>query len=1038
MGATKATAEKSSTTASATRTPASSQAFFSPAGGGNFFPRIQARMTVNQPGDRFEKEADKTADKVMRMAGPGTEKLQRQAGDRIQRREEEKILRAPADEKLQKAGAAGSDEKLQRDAAGGGAPAPVAGNVQAAIHAGTAGGEALSGDVRGYMEPRFNADFGNVRVHRDGDSARLSNQLGARAFTYQNHIFFSRDQYQPDTSDGKHLLAHELTHTIQQGHAIQRSPQVSTGAATPSVQRFGVQDALDKFAEWAYAIPGFRLLTLIIGFNPINMRSADRTAANILRALIELIPGGSLITKALDNHGIINKAASWVEAKLVELGNIGGGLKKAIDDFLATLKWSDILHLDAVWERAKAIFTAPTTRLINFAISTGSELLKIVKEAILKPLAALAQGTRGYPLLCVILGEDPVTGEPVPRSAENLLGGFLKFIGQEEIWENIKKGNAIARAYAWFQKALAGLMGMVRAVPKKIVDTLKSLTFLDVVTIVGAYGKVARVFINIAADFISWGLSTIWDLLKIIIDVVKPGLMGYIMKTGAALKSILKDPMPFLGNLVRAAKLGFTNFADRIWTHLKAGLIDWLVGSLEGVYLPKALSLVELGKFALSVLGITWAQVRGKIVTALGPTGEKIMQGLEKAAPFVVALVTGGVAALWEMIKEKLNDLKDTVTNGIISFVTDTIVKKAIPKLIGMFIPGAGFIPAVISIYDTIMVFVAKISKIIQVVTAFIDSIVTIAGGNIGAAAKRVESVLAGLLSLAISFLAGFLGLGKVSDKIKDVIQKVREKVDAAIGAAVNWIVAKAKSMFGRLFGGKDKPDERSQEQKKVDLDKGIAKGHAALEDKRLTTDEIRKKLSSIKKEHNITIFDLVTDNDSERSETEHIHGEIHSIPVIADSSKVTKQKVTAESAHEEVVKSMGSDAAKYLKGHGSGWIGGHAGRGFSIDTRNSVDNKGYAHGDHSDPSIKTPGTSPRPETNWGKKGKGSWIPDHQPPDALLSGGANISFRFYPHSLTSARTQGGHIRVYKMRMMQVRKQGESTWAKGVQSSWFWN
>src|SRR5437588_283852 len=101
-----------------------------------------------------------------------------------------------------------------------------------------------------------------------------------------------------------------------------------------------------------------------------------------------------------------------------------------------------------------------------------------------------------------------------------------------------------------------------------------------------------------------------------------------------------------------------------------------------------------------------------------------------------------------------------------------SIVKKAIPKLIGMFIPGAGFIPAIISIYDTIMVFVEKISKIIQVVTAFIDSIVTIAAGNITAAANRVESVLAGLLSLAISFLAGFLGLGKVTDKIMEVVKK--------------------------------------------------------------------------------------------------------------------------------------------------------------------------------------------------------------------------------------------------------------------------
>ena len=844
MGSVKATAEK--TTSSTASTPASAlkQPFVMPMGGGGFIPRVQAKMTVNKPGDKFEQEADKTADKVMRMAAPpvtaGPEKRQRQPGDKLQRREEESILRATAvDDKIQKAPvekqniqrreeekilrvaapedkvqkaedpkiqkaegphraeekilratgeklqkkddeniqkatqpddkiqksepqplqkASAGDEKLQRDAAPSGAGAPsVSGPVQSAINSKSTGGEPLASDVRGYMEPRFNADFSNVRIHHDTESAGLSNQLSARAFTYENHIFFSRGQYQPGTSEGKQLLAHELTHTIQQGHSVQMAPQVSTTAATPAIQRLGVQDALDKFAEWAYAIPGFRLLTLIIGFNPINMRSADRNAANVLRGLIELMPGGVFITQALDNHGIINKAAAWVEAKLAQLGDIGAGLTAALKDFLDSLSWTDIFDLAGVWERAKRIFTEPISRLVDFAVSTAIELLKIVKDAILKPLAALAQGTRGYDLLCVLLGEDPISGEAKPPTAENLLGGFMKLIGQEEIWENIKKGNAIARAYAWFQNALSGLTGMVRAIPQKIVTTINSLTFQDVITVAGAFGKIVGAFVNIAGDFISWGLSTIWDLLKIIFDVVKPGLTGYILKTGAALKGILKNPMPFLGNLVNAAKLGFMNFAANIGGHLKAGIIDWLTGSLEGVYIPKAVSLIELGKFALSVLGITWAQIRGKIVTALGPSGEKIMRGLEIAFDVVKALVQGGIAAVWSLIKEKLADLKDQVLSGIISFVTDTIVKKAIPKLIGMFIPGAGFIPAIISIYDTIMVFVQKITKIIQVVTAFIDSIVSIAAGNITSAANRVESTLAGLLSLAISFLAGFL-----------------------------------------------------------------------------------------------------------------------------------------------------------------------------------------------------------------------------------------------------------------------------------------
>jgi hypothetical protein len=950
VGAVKATAEKSST-ASATRVEASRQPFIARTGGGDFVPRVQAKLTVGKPGDKFEQEADRTADNVMRMPTPqaaGPEKLQRQPEDKVQRRREEQILRAAApddkiqkapaaerkiqrrqdekilraaDDKIQKAGlpplraeeqilrapddkvqkaddhtlqkAPAEGEQLQREAAaGGGAPA-VSGNVQSAIHGKTTGGEPLAADVRAHMEPRFNADFSNVRVHHDAESASLNNQLSARAFTYQNHIFFSRDQYQPGTSGGQHLLAHELTHTIQQGHSVQRSPQVSVATTPPPIQRLGVQDALDYFADKALNIPGFRMLTVLLGFNPINMRSVERNAANLLRALIELIPGGHLITQALDNHGVINKAAAWLEEKIAILGDIGGTIVDGLHQFIDSLSWTDIFDLGGVWDRAKRIFTEPIGRLIDFGVSVAVEILKMVKDAILKPLAALAKGTRGYDLLCAILGEDPISGEPVPRTAETLLGGFMKLIGQEEIWENIKKGNAIARAYAWFETALSGLMGLVRAVPHRIIDTLTSLTFQDVITVAGAFGKIVSAFVNIAVDLISWGLSTIWDLLKIIIDVVKPGLMGYIMRTGAALKSILQNPMPFLGNLVRAAKLGFTNFADHFGEHLKAGLIDWLTGSLEGVYIPKALSLPELGKFALSVLGITWAQIRGKIVKALGPNGEKIMQGLELAFDFVVALVKGGASAAWELIKEKLSDLKDTVVGGIISFVTDTIVKKAIPKLIGMFIPGAGFIPAIISIYDTIMVFVQKISKIIQVVTAFIDSIVTIAAGNIAAAANRVESILGGLLSLAISFLAGFLGLGKVTDKIMGVIQKVRASVDKAIDAAIAWVVAKAKALFARLFSKKDKPDDRTEEEKRRDKRAAIAEAERLVSRSDFDEAGTRQALGPIKLRYRLSALELVIDAKSPAVETIHF--------TASASDQEVGQAITANTAQDGV-----------------------------------------------------------------------------------------------------------------------------------------
>jgi hypothetical protein len=81
-------------------------------------------------------------------------------------------------------------------------------------------GVPLTADLRREFEPLFGVDFSGVRIHNDQQAAALSSQLHARAFTYRNHIFFAEGHYQPANSAGKQLLAHELTHTVQQGYGI--------------------------------------------------------------------------------------------------------------------------------------------------------------------------------------------------------------------------------------------------------------------------------------------------------------------------------------------------------------------------------------------------------------------------------------------------------------------------------------------------------------------------------------------------------------------------------------------------------------------------------------------------------------------------------------------------------------------------------------------------------------------------------------------------------------------------------------------------
>jgi hypothetical protein len=85
----------------------------------------------------------------------------------------------------------------------------------------------LDRSIQSFMQSRLGADFSDVRIHTDGNAVHLNRLLNAKAFTVGNNIYFNQGLYQPDSPTGKHLLAHELTHTIQQGRspaAIQRQP----------------------------------------------------------------------------------------------------------------------------------------------------------------------------------------------------------------------------------------------------------------------------------------------------------------------------------------------------------------------------------------------------------------------------------------------------------------------------------------------------------------------------------------------------------------------------------------------------------------------------------------------------------------------------------------------------------------------------------------------------------------------------------------------------------------------------------------------
>jgi hypothetical protein len=119
--------------------------------------------------------------------------------------------------------------------------------ADAAVQATRRGGEPLPEAVRRYFEPRFGQDLGQVRVHTDAEADQASRAIGASAYTVEDHVVFARGRFAPESEEGRHLLAHELTHVVQQR---------AGGARTaPTVQR-QAEEQQAPGATPAYTIAG--------------------------------------------------------------------------------------------------------------------------------------------------------------------------------------------------------------------------------------------------------------------------------------------------------------------------------------------------------------------------------------------------------------------------------------------------------------------------------------------------------------------------------------------------------------------------------------------------------------------------------------------------------------------------------------------------------------------------------------------------------------------------------------------------------------
>jgi hypothetical protein len=164
----------------------------------------QTKLPINQAGDGYEQEADQVAEQVMRMTEPASA------------RDTSKISTSALVQRNVGASAAGP-------------PAAAPAIVQDVL---SSPGEPLNAETRAFFEPRFGHDFSRVRVHSDRHAAASARAVNALAYTVGADVSFGAGQYRVNSTQGRRLLAHELTHVVQQSAAgSYRAPRLQRTAS---------------------------------------------------------------------------------------------------------------------------------------------------------------------------------------------------------------------------------------------------------------------------------------------------------------------------------------------------------------------------------------------------------------------------------------------------------------------------------------------------------------------------------------------------------------------------------------------------------------------------------------------------------------------------------------------------------------------------------------------------------------------------------------------------------------------------------------
>ncbi|GBO52953.1 hypothetical protein APA_754 [Pseudanabaena sp. lw0831] len=307
---------------------------------------IQAKLAIGEPNDKYEQEADATAARVVQQinssANSSTNASITSQNQPIQRQELEE------DEELQ------MKPLVQRSENIGGGEAST--DLESSIQSARGSGQSLDANLQQSMEQAMGADFSGVKVHTDSQSDQLNKSIQAKAFTTGQDLFFRQGAYEPSSRGGQELIAHELTHVVQQnGNMVQKKPTTTTPQVQATVKtKADIQRDGDEATSKPAEEPASKVDELHQGVGKKFMFKLYEDAAV---AKVEFDPIVSNIASITNGAAKIPKLKDQNTAVAKSEGEYGGDHSRLVDICRASIIYNSYRDLMLGLGKSKEMLT---------------------------------------------------------------------------------------------------------------------------------------------------------------------------------------------------------------------------------------------------------------------------------------------------------------------------------------------------------------------------------------------------------------------------------------------------------------------------------------------------------------------------------------------------------------------------------------------------------------------------------------------------------------------------------------------------------